>query len=360
MNERGRRGSTTDPLDTQNVPCSKFDMAMRSIPFVLLGGVLLVAAAAPAISVSGTVSYSGQNGPVSAGRPIQILIARTVDGLGSAAAVTVTSSPGEFVLEVPAAGDYVVGMFLDTIVDSRPNVGEPFQIYDHRFDPMMADHIQVPDAGLSGLSLAFDDTGILSGIGGTVTYTGSAGQVSVQHGLVVGLFRDEELTAAVQGEGVNQNAARFDFVTFDTGTYYLLAFFDVNGNSSPDAGEPFTIYRDRSAVPGDPIVAGPTQTAVDLTFGDENVIVPTPTAVLPSPTPTLSLPTSTPTTSSATCVGDCNGDAMVTVNELVTGVNIDLGSLAVSACRAFDIDGNGAVTINELIQAVSNALTSCA
>ena len=59
------------------------------------------------------------------------------------------------------------------------------------------------------------------------------------------------------------------------------------------------------------------------------------------------------------CVGDCNGDGTVAINELITGVNIALGSLPVSACEAIDANGNGEVAINELIAAVNNALSGC-
>ncbi len=61
----------------------------------------------------------------------------------------------------------------------------------------------------------------------------------------------------------------------------------------------------------------------------------------------------------AVCVGDCNGDNMVAINELIIGVNIALGATPVSACPSFDADGNGTVGINELITAVNNALGMC-
>ncbi len=61
-----------------------------------------------------------------------------------------------------------------------------------------------------------------------------------------------------------------------------------------------------------------------------------------------------------TCVGDCGGDALVTINEIITGVNIALGSAPLSQCPVFDADGNGEVTVNELIVAVNNALNGCA
>lgn len=59
------------------------------------------------------------------------------------------------------------------------------------------------------------------------------------------------------------------------------------------------------------------------------------------------------------CVGDCNNDKQVTINELITGVNIALGSSPISACPSFDANNSGDVTINEIISAVNNALGSC-
>ena len=59
-----------------------------------------------------------------------------------------------------------------------------------------------------------------------------------------------------------------------------------------------------------------------------------------------------------TCVGDCNADGMVTINELITGVYITLGSLPVSDCQAFE-NAQGKVDIAQVIQGVNNALNGC-
>jgi len=74
----------------------------------------------------------------------------------------------------------------------------------------------------------------------------------------------------------------------------------------------------------------------------------------PSPTPTLS-----PTAGPPSCPGDCNGDGEVTVDELVRGVNIALGSVAVSACPPFDLNGDGELTVDELVRGVNAALIGC-
>ncbi len=65
------------------------------------------------------------------------------------------------------------------------------------------------------------------------------------------------------------------------------------------------------------------------------------------------------TVAAPTCVGDCDGDGSVAINELVRGVNIALGNADVASCVAVDRDGNSMVAINELIAAVRNALDGC-
>jgi hypothetical protein len=59
------------------------------------------------------------------------------------------------------------------------------------------------------------------------------------------------------------------------------------------------------------------------------------------------------------CAGDCDASGDVVISELIRGVNIALGSLAVSECAALDGDGDGEVGINELISAVLAALDGC-
>jgi hypothetical protein len=92
--------------------------------------------------------------------------------------------------------------------------------------------------------------------------------------------------------------------------------------------------------------SSPTSSRSPLTTPTATVTAtPSPT---PSPTPTL-----------PACAGDCNQDGSVTVDELIKGVNIALGTTSVDACSSFDANGDGAVTINELIAAVNRALNGC-
>src|SRR5262245_57472901 len=59
------------------------------------------------------------------------------------------------------------------------------------------------------------------------------------------------------------------------------------------------------------------------------------------------------------CPGDCNGDGVVAIDELVAGVAQALSTASGGACGAFDRDGNGSVSIAELIAAVAAALEGC-
>ena len=64
-------------------------------------------------------------------------------------------------------------------------------------------------------------------------------------------------------------------------------------------------------------------------------------------------------TSAAACPGDCNNDGVVSIDELINGVNILLGSVAVDRCAACDRNQDGVVTIDELIDAVTATLVGC-
>lgn len=59
------------------------------------------------------------------------------------------------------------------------------------------------------------------------------------------------------------------------------------------------------------------------------------------------------------CTGDCNGDGVVTIDEIVLGVGMVLGDHPVGDCVAFDADQDGAVTVEEVVVAVGAALSMC-
>lgn len=80
----------------------------------------------------------------------------------------------------------------------------------------------------------------------------------------------------------------------------------------------------------------------------------------PTATPTLGTPaTATPTPNAPGCVGDCNGDGSVSIDEIVLMVNILLGVADRSACVAGDANQDGVISVEEVLQAVNRALEGC-
>ena len=67
----------------------------------------------------------------------------------------------------------------------------------------------------------------------------------------------------------------------------------------------------------------------------------------------------TPATTNLSCAGDCNDDGSVAVDELLTLVNIALGTADVSTCAAGDLNHNGQITVDEILAGVSAALNGC-
>jgi WD40-like Beta Propeller Repeat len=76
----------------------------------------------------------------------------------------------------------------------------------------------------------------------------------------------------------------------------------------------------------------------------------------PAPTPT---PTPHPAPTTGTCTGDCNSNGQVTVDEILTMVNIALGNTAVTNCTAGDANADHQITVDEILTAVNSALNGC-
>ncbi len=59
------------------------------------------------------------------------------------------------------------------------------------------------------------------------------------------------------------------------------------------------------------------------------------------------------------CAGDCDGDGIVRIDELIRGVDVGLARLPVGVCDAVDGDDDGRAGIDELVAAVGAALGGC-
>jgi hypothetical protein len=71
-----------------------------------------------------------------------------------------------------------------------------------------------------------------------------------------------------------------------------------------------------------------------------------------NPTAPVTTPTPPP------CIGDCNSDGRVTVNEILTMVNLALNA-PTSNCILGDGEHDGHITVDEILVAVNAALTAC-
>jgi hypothetical protein len=99
------------------------------------------------------------------------------------------------------------------------------------------------------------------------------------------------------------------------------------------------------------------------TPGELATVTMTPTEA-PSVTPTITQVSPTPTgtttvTPTPVCAGDCNGDGVVTINELLIMVDILLGHDGVSACAEGDGNQDSQITVDEILMAVNRALNGC-
>ena len=86
---------------------------------------------------------------------------------------------------------------------------------------------------------------------------------------------------------------------------------------------------------------------------------PTPTQAPTNTSATTHSPTASPTSSLPPCTGDCGKDGFVTIDDLVRGVQIALGTMPLASCSSFDSNWDGEVAIDELLSAVKHALTRC-
>jgi hypothetical protein len=301
---------------------------------------------AGAANLSGTIHYSGSMGPISNDVPIGMLLFTPVSEspliVNIETGEPVSTNPGNFMLQA-AGGTYGLFYYLDVLHTfandpDQPAVGAPYQFYDHKFEPF-GDPISVPQ---SGLQLDFDDSHLIPGIAGEVTYTGNQSDC-----ITVEAFTDAALTdlaAEYDLKNCVRTNARYELLFLDPGqAYYLRACADLDGSESCDPGEPSTVYCHSSSPPGDPVIASSTQTHVNFSFGDTpgngGCTLPeataTPTSGV-SATPTASAaPSSTATALSGTPTPVPSATATATLAPLtVAGTCRAPGSAGLEPCAA--------------------------
>ncbi len=119
---------------------------------------------------------------------------------------------------------------------------------------------------------------------------------------------------------------------------------------------PRSAERRRQTVCGALVVIGAVLATAAATFAEAT---PGPTIQrhgIPSGTPTPLPPSPTPTP----ILCDCDGDQVVSIHELVQGVQLALGGGESDPCAGLDGNRDGRITIEELVVAVLHALEGCA
>jgi hypothetical protein len=226
-------------------------------------------------------------------------------------------------LEDRSAGASFAGRYL-TVAQPQPTAGD------------QAVHIEAGSLELANTIVAGFATGVRAATGASV------------HLLPRNLFAVETDTAGTVTGAENILHGAPQFQNAAGGVYYLGA-----GSAAIDAGAELGPPRD---LEGDP---RPLGEGFDIGADEYVAGQPTRTAVpTQTPVPSEATPTATPPPGGS-CAADCDGDGQVTVNELVSAVNISLGATPLSQCVPADADGDGGVAINELIAGVARALDGC-
>lgn len=235
-----------------------------------------------------------------------------------------------------------------------------------------------PPASSQEITIFFDGSGAEEGITerGTTSFSfmGSnwSGGVVETEGILPLYASGEFSYEIVSGNGTVTFDQPIDSVRF----FYVHGFgFDMGTATAFDAGDDAigsadSLVATNFADPANFVTIDPAAPIRRIEFSGGVIdnfsytisTGPTETPAEPTATPTevvIETPTPTATLGPVPCVGDCNGDGSVTVDELVRGVNIALGGLEVGDCPDFDSNEDGRVTIDELIGAVNAALSGC-
>ncbi len=328
--------------------CSTGDLTMGSnvsitadgIASGSAGGNIGATAAVGNVSVAGTLSATGRNGPAndSGGDGGVIMIE------GSAVAMALATSRVTVAAGTPDGGGGEIDLTSDSggiethgqLVASGPGVdGSGGAIcIDAASTAVIAGTVDAH--GASGGSIEITAT-TLAEVSGSLRSDGGTGP------------DDTGGTIDVSGCTILIDATGRLSSLQDTGTNTLSAGggTTIAGvlRADPSAGDNFVRYSDPDHAP---IITSGAQIVppAELVAND---VAPCGATNTPTPTPPPS----------GTCVGDCTSRSVVTISDLIIGVNIALDLLPVSACPAFDPDDTGVVTVSQLIQGVNNALFGC-
>lgn len=191
---------------------------------------------------------------------------------------------------------------------------------------------------------------------GAVTLTGPTLDVTLGYTPLVG--QEIVLIDKTQSQPVNGT-----FAGLGEGALFQVAGTTFGITYRGGSGNDVVLVAGATAAPTATATPAPTgtHTARPVTASATASVTPSPSgAATATPTAeTTPQATQTPTQSGQVCVGDCGDDGVVSISDLILGVNILLDNAPVGVCQSFDPDDSGQVTVAELIQGVGNALAGC-
>jgi hypothetical protein len=205
--------------------------------------------------------------------------------------------------------------------------------------------ITITNTGAPGTTLEITSLTLVHGYSEGFYGTGFSWDLS-QITLPASLASGAALTIPVTFSAAGQSSSSRLELTCDSNAanapHLLLTYFGGTQNACATP----------TPTPTTPILDHPTPTE---TSTPPPTFCPTGT---PCPTGSTTTPTATAIVAPA-CVGDCGDDGAVTVDEILTMVNVALGNAQVSDCNAGDANGDGQITVDEILTAVNNVLYGC-
>jgi hypothetical protein len=248
-----------------------------------------------------------------------------------------------------------------------------------------ATHPYITGAGFGGEALGAGDfegwqeTDLGTLTGGpqepTIVLTNSDGPSWVEYRHGDGRVIVTTLTYCTSGEPNSQQAAARNLLRYSrffSGSAFTPAPTVTFGprptaTSRPTASPTLTATpaESPSATPVPTTPPGATATLVPTgTPGETATETSTPTAPVtftPAEATATETATLTPTATAPTpsCSGDCKGDDVVSIDDLLAMVNIALGNDEVATCEAGDQNQDGQISVDEILLAVDKALNGC-
>jgi len=328
-----------------------------------------------------SVSVSGRCYYVHSGATVRVLFDGTLVGSGHGDTIgnydvdiqiPQDAEPGSYVITTTTAQGSVVGSgTVDVVSDPTPTpTPRPDHLY--RVIGLAEPDVDCMAPGLPQLTVRLD--AVLGGVaartltltsGGPFTFDDVAEGdyvVSVQSTCPLSLFPSQRVSIQGRDGGVDLAAERCPvpiLVDPDHG---------APGTAVKIAGRCYYAHSGimlRILFDGAPIATatGNTEGAYHTTFdipGDATLGAHTIRATYTSGGPVLGSGAFSVGVPADVCLGDCNDDGAVRIDELLTLVRIALGDAAVTACQAALPDGAETIDIATLVAAVGTALDGCA